>query len=316
MTPFCDAFGRAISYMRVSVTDQCNLRCRYCMPAGSEESQGEMMTEDEIIRVIEAAAELGIKKIRLTGGEPLLRKDIVPLCRRAAAVPGVEEVCLTTNGTLLSGMAAPLRDAGLRRINISLDTLDPEKYARITRGGSLDKALGGIEAARSAGLRVKINTVLIGGFNGDELPRLADITRENDMDIRFIELMPMPMTEGFGQDAYLTFREALALLPGLRPLPGDGVARLYQFEGARGRVGFISPMTCDFCAKCNKIRLTADGYLKPCLHSRQEIPIKGLDREKIKEALRQAILAKPERHPYLSAERLSTAGRSMNRIGG
>ncbi len=300
--------------MRVSVTDQCNLRCRYCMPAGAAAAHGTTMDEDEIIRAIEAASELGINKIRITGGEPLVRKNILSICRRAAAMPGIREATLTTNGLLLSDMAGPLKDAGIRRVNISLDTLDPEKYAHITRGGSLGQALRGIEAARSAGLRVKINTVLIGGFNDGELSRLADMTRENDMDIRFIELMPM--TGDFGQDAYLTFREARALIPGLVPLPGDGAARMFQFEGARGRVGFISPMTCNFCSQCNRIRLTADGYLKPCLHSRQEIPIKGLSREKMKEAIRRAILAKPERHPYLSASRLSEAGRSMNRIGG
>ncbi|MCR5346956.1 MAG: GTP 3',8-cyclase MoaA [Fretibacterium sp.] len=312
-----DAFGREINYMRVSVTDRCNLRCCYCMPAGAEPASGEAMTGEEILRTAAAAAELGVTKLRFTGGEPLMRPDIVSLCRRAAAVPGIQEVCLTTNGTLLAAMATPLKEAGVRRVNVSLDTLAPEKFARITGGGSLSRVLDGIEAARSAGLRVKINTVLLGDFNAGDLPRLADLTRENDMDVRFIERMPMPRTEeALRPDACMTFREALALIPGLTPLPREGTAQMFRFAGARGRVGFISPMTCPFCGWCNRIRLTADGHIKPCLHTAPEIPIRGLDRAGMREALRRAILAKPEKRPCLSMEKFSEAARSMNRIGG
>ena len=303
--------------MRVSVTDLCNLRCRYCMPAEGvlKKQHSAMMTEEETVLAIEAAAELGIKKIRVTGGEPLVKKNILSLCRRAAAVHGIDEVTLTTNGLLLPELALPLHDAGIRRLNISLDTLDPRKYAYITRGGALDDALHGVEAARSAGFRVKINVVLIGGFNDDEITQLAGLSWDWDVDVRFIELMPMPDTGDFCQEAFMTAGEAIKLLPGLEPLPGDGVARMYRFRGAPGRVGFISPMSDAFCSRCNRIRLTADGCLKPCLHSALELPIKGMDKSKMKEAIRQTVLAKPERHTLRSSMG-SNAGRSMNRIGG
>ena len=312
-----DSFGREITYMRVSVTDLCNLRCCYCMPAEGviKKQHSEMMTEDETIQAIEAASELGIKKIRITGGEPLVKKNIISICRRAAAVPGIEEVALTTNGTLLSELARPLCDTGIRRLNISLDTLNPEKYAAITRGGSLNDALRGVDAARSAGFRLKLNAVMLRGFNDDEIPRLADITRKWNVDMRFIELMPMPDTSGFIRNSLMTTGEAIQLLPGLDPLPVDGVARMYQFRGVPGRVGFISPMSDAFCSRCNRIRITADGHLKPCLHSAFEISVKGMDKSGMKEAIRQAVLAKPEKHTIPLFGR-SEAGRCMNRIGG
>lgn len=303
--------------MRVSVTDLCNLRCRYCMPAEGvlKKQHSEMMTEDETLHAIEAAAELGIKKIRFTGGEPLVKKNILSLCRRAAAVHGINEVTLTTNGLLLPELVIPLREAGIRRLNISLDTLDPGKYAHITRGGALNDALHGVEAARSAGFRVKINVVLIRGFNDDEITQLAGLSWDRDVDVRFIELMPMLDTGNFCQEAFMTAGEAIKLLPGLDSLPEEGVARMYRFHGALGRVGFISPMSDAFCSRCNRIRLTADGRLKPCLHSALELPIKGMDKSEMKEAIRRAVLVKPERHNLLSSMS-SDAGRSMNRIGG
>ena len=314
-----DSFGRNITYLRVSVTERCNLRCRYCMPEDGicKKSHDEMLTEDETIAVVEAAAGLGIKKIRITGGEPLVKKNILSLCRRTAAVPGIEEVCLTTNGTLLPGLAMSLREAGVDRINLSLDTLDPERYARITRVGRLDEALRGLEAALEAGFqKVKVNAVLIGGFNEEDIAPLAELTRTHGVDVRFIELMPMVSGE-FGPQAYLPCGAVLERLPELEAQPHDGgVARLYRLPGAEGHIGLISPISEHFCGRCNRLRLTADGKLKPCLHSSAEYSVKGLDKEAIADRLQQAILAKPPRHGELSAFSQSQAGRSMNQIGG
>ena len=314
-----DSFGRNITYLRVSVTELCNLRCRYCMPEEGvcKKRHEEMLTEDETIAVIEAAAELGIRKIRITGGEPLVKKNILSLCARTAAVPGIEEVCLTTNGTLLPGLAKPLREAGVSRVNLSLDTLDPEKYAWITRRGRVEEALAGLEAALEAGFeKVKVNAVLIGGFNEEDIVPLAELSRSHGVDVRFIELMPM--VEGaFGPQAYLPCSAVLEALPQAEEEPPDGgVARLYRLPGAAGRIGLIRPISEHFCARCNRLRLTADGKLKPCLHSSAEFSVKGLDREGVTAQLVRAIGAKPPRHGELSAFSRSEAGRSMNRIGG
>ena len=314
-----DKFGREISYLRLSVTDLCNLRCRYCMPEEgvAKKDHGEMLTEDEMIRAVEAAASLGVTKLRITGGEPLVKKNIVSICRRASAVPGIRELCITTNGIRLPELAGELRRAGVKRVNISLDTLDKEKYAQITRCGSLDAALAGIRAALDAGFeKIKLNAVLIGGFNDDEIPLLAGLTRRWPLDVRFIELMPIG-DNGFGRDAYIPRTEVLRQLPELESLPEDGgAARLYRLPGALGNVGLISPVSAHFCKTCNRLRLTADGKLKPCLHSAAEYPIKGLDLAGMTEVMRRAILDKPEWHGVLGYENRSRSRRSMNRIGG
>ena len=315
-----DSLGRNITYLRLSVTERCNLRCRYCMPAEGicKKRHDEMLTEDEMIRAVEAAASLGITKLRITGGEPLVKKNILSICARAAAVPGIEEVCLTTNATLLPQMARPLREAGVDRVNISLDTLSRVKYAHITRRGSLDDALAGIESALEAGFRrVKINTVLIGGFNDDEIGALASLALRWPVDVRFIELMPMYDPGEFGAEAMISCDAVLDHLPELEAVPQDGgVARLYRLPGAQGCVGLISPVSSHFCAACNRIRLTADGHLKPCLHSNQEFAIKGLSLEEMRAQFERTILAKPARHGELSGGSRSEAGRAMNRIGG
>ena len=201
-----DGYGREISYLRLSVTELCNLRCRYCMPAEGvcKRAHADMLTEEEMLLAVEAAAELGVRKLRITGGEPLGKPNILSICRRAAAVPGIEELCITTNGILLPRLARPLREAGVRRVNLSLDTLDAEKYAYITRGGELRRALAGLGAALAAGFeRVKLNAVLIGGFNEDEIVSLAGLTRQYPVDVRFIELMPLGNREEFGPGAWL-----------------------------------------------------------------------------------------------------------------
>lgn len=315
-----DTYGREISYLRLSVTDRCNLRCRYCMPAEGicKKRHEEMLTEDEMLLAVQAAASLGIRKLRLTGGEPLVKRNILSICRRVAAVEGIDEVCMTTNGILLPHMAPELRAAGVHRLNISLDTLDGAKYAHMTRLGTLEQALRGIEAALEAGFdRVKINAVLIGGFNDDEIPALAGLTYRYPVDVRFIELMPMTAEEAFGPGAYVSGEAVLAALPALVPVPsGDGVARLYRLPEAQGSVGLISAVSRHFCAACNRIRLTADGRLKPCLHSHQEFPIKGLSLDEMRREMERTILAKPACHAPLSATERSGAGRSMNQIGG
>ena len=315
-----DTYGRQITYLRLSVTELCNLRCRYCMPEDGvcKKRHEEMLTQEEMIMAIRAAAALGIRKLRITGGEPLVKSNIVELCRAAAAVDGIEEVCLTTNGTLLPKLAAPLREAGVRRLNISLDTLVAEKFRYITRIGNLEDALAGIEASLEAGFdKIKINSVLIGGFNDDEIPSLAALTQRYPVDVRFIELMPMYDSGDFGPDAFIPYTVVTDRLPDLSPLPADGgVAKLYRLPGARGNVGLISPVSAHFCADCNRIRLTADGKLKPCLHSSDEISLKGLDYDGMVETLRSAILSKPKWHGELSYTERSHAARNMNQIGG
>ena len=315
-----DTYGRQITYLRLSVTELCNLRCRYCMPEDGvcKKRHEEMLTQEEMIMAIRAAAALGIRKLRITGGEPLVKSNIVELCRAAAAVDGIEEICLTTNGTLLPKLAAPLREAGVRRLNISLDTLDAEKFHYITRIGILGDALAGIETALAAGFeKVKINSVLIGGFNDDEIPVLAALTRQYPVDVRFIELMPMYDSGDFGPEAFIPYTVVTDRLPELCPLPADGgVAKLYRLPDAKGNIGLISPISAHFCADCNRIRITADGKIKPCLHSSDEISLKGLDENGMLERLRSAILSKPKWHGELSYSERSHAARNMNQIGG
>lgn len=315
-----DRMGRNITYLRISVTELCNLRCRYCMPEDGvcKKSHDEMLTEDEIITAVEAAAALGITKLRITGGEPLIKKNIVSICRRAAAVDGIKEVCLTTNGILLPQLAKPLREAGVSRLNLSLDTLDQDKYAYITRIGSLDTFLAGLDAAFEAGFdKIKINAVLIGGFNDDEIIPLAELTKQYPVDMRFIEMMPMYDSGDFSEKAYIPYTKVLDCLPEAVPAKQDGgVAKLYRLPGAKGNIGLISPVSAHFCGECNRIRLTADGKIKPCLHAADEYSLKGLDFEGMKTALEKAIWNKPAWHGDLDALHRSQAGRNMNQIGG
>ena len=315
-----DRLGRNITYLRISVTDKCNLRCRYCMPEEGvrKRDHAEMLTEDEMIMAVEAAAALGITKIRITGGEPLVKKNIVSICRRAAAVDGIEEVCLTTNGILLPQLGKALMEAGVKRINLSLDTLDAEKYAYITRIGKLEAFQAGLDAAFEAGFeKVKVNAVLIGGFNDDEIVQLADLTRKYPLDMRFIELMPILDSDEFGRAAYVPYSRVLEMLPTAQEMPQDGgIAKLYRLPGAQGNIGLISPINAHFCASCNRLRLTADGKLKPCLHAEDEYSIKGLDFDGVKAMMKQAIWNKPVWHGNLDALHRSKAGRNMHEIGG
>ncbi len=315
-----DNFGRNITYLRLSVTELCNLRCRYCMPADGvcKKSHAEMLTEEEYIAVVKAAASLGISKVRITGGEPLVKKNIVSICEHIASVKGIEEVCLTTNGVLLPQYAKALRDVGVSRLNISLDTLMPEKYAYITRTGTLNDALNGLYAALDAGYeKIKINTVLIGGFNDTEIEALANLTMQYPVDVRFIELMPMYDSGDFDENSLISCSKVLEVLSNLQPVSSaDGVAQLYRMDGAQGNIGLIRPISAHFCAACNRIRVTADGKLKPCLHSDIEYSLKGLPFDEMKTVMEQAIWNKPQWHGEMDALHRSRAGRNMNEIGG
>jgi len=328
-----DHWGRQITYLRISVTDRCNLRCVYCMPPEGVRllPHEAMMRYEEIARVVAEAAQMGIRRVRLTGGDPLVRPDLPKLVRMIADVPGIEDISLTTNGILLDPLAPELRAAGLKRVNISLDSLQPEKFARITRGGSLETTWRGIEAAEKAGLRpVKINVVAMRGVNDDELPALARLSVECGWDVRFIELMPVnnqaPWGTGFPAPsaAYLPTPEIKAILAplGLETVPengSDGPAREFRLKGSSpqaGRIGFISPVSEHFCQSCNRMRMTADGHFRPCLLYDDEIFfLPALRRgETAAPFLQQAVDSKPGGHDL--AEGLPDYARSMRQIGG
>ncbi len=315
-----DRCGRNINYMRISVTELCDLRCRYCMPEEGikKRSHDEMMTAEETVAAAKAAVSLGIDKIRITGGEPLVKRGIINLCGSIASIEGLKELCMTTNGTMLGKYAVSLKEAGVDRLNISLDTLDSKKYRYMTRTGELADVIEGIGAAREAGFeRLKINTVLIGGFNDDEIEDFVELTETEPVEIRFIELMPIGGGMSFDEGEFISCREVLRRVPELEKTGGsEGVAEIYSLPGAKGRVGLIRPISCDFCSSCNKIRLTADGMLKPCLHLSEEISIRGMTEEEMAETMKQAILNKPERRAELGAGSPSLAGRDMNAIGG
>ena len=316
-----DGCGRTIEYLRMSVTEGCNLRCSYCMPAdaGRECRCDSQLSDAELIEFARAAAELGMRKLRITGGEPLVRRGITELIRELGRIDGIEDLSLTTNATLLAPVADKLYGAGIHRINISLDSLDPVKYKKISGGGRLEDALDGIRAAFEAGMSpVKLNTVLMGGVNDDEIEALCELTRKYPLELRFIELMPIGSAAGFGREAFLPCGTVPERLPELEPLPHEehSVARLYAFPGAPGRVGLISPLSSHFCAECSRLRLTADGFIKPCLHSKDEIPVKGLHGDELKEAILLAVSRKPAQHGALSATEHSQSQRSMYRIGG
>ena len=312
-----DARGRTIDYLRLSVTDLCNYRCRYCMPEGGiyKRSHREILSIEELVNIARAAAALGITKIRITGGEPLVRRGVVELCRRLREIPEIRELCLTTNGSLLPQLAKPLRDAGLDRLNISLDTLRPDRFAAMTRLGTLQDVLDGIGAAEEAGFQhLKLNTVLTGGFNDDEIRDFVELTKAHAWEVRFIELMPMGPCAGWDKSCFLPNTAVLKCCPDLRPIPSEGVARRFRIPLAKGTVGLISPLSHEFCSQCRRIRVTADGKLKGCLHSREEIDLRGLYGWQLQNAIRQGIAQKPERHHL--TERPSDTPRNMNQIGG
>jgi cyclic pyranopterin phosphate synthase len=313
-----DKYSRKITYLRLSVTDLCNLRCIYCMPEGGVEKKQhrEILSIEEIEEISRACVDCGIKKIRVTGGEPLVRHGIEEICRRLSAIEGVEELCMTTNGILLPKLAPLLKAAGVGRLNISLDTLNEEKYKRISRVGTLESALKGIYAAKEAGFeRLKLNVVLMGGVNDDEIPDLVRFAAEQDMEVRFIELMPIGECSAWDTERFIECSKVLQAVPELEETGTQGVARIYRIPGKKGSVGLISPMSSHFCPSCNRIRVTADGKLKPCLHSSTEINLRGLHGQELRDQIVSAMLFKPQRH-HLDAGASSDARRNMNAIGG
>jgi GTP 3',8-cyclase len=328
MGTLVDPYGRKLEYLRVSVVDSCNLRCFYCRPgdACKPRSVRGQLKRENIVRVVTAAAEAGIRKVRLTGGEPLVRKDIVELVRDIAHVPGIEDLSLTTNGTLLKALAVPLAAAGLKRVNISLDSLDVHSFAEITCGGQLQATLDGIQAAFDAGLTpIKINMVVMKGLNDHEVENFARMTHERNIHIRFIEYMPMLGQEEVWKKHYLPSDEIMALCRQagpMDPLPEEdlnGPARNFRYPGAVGMLGFITPVSQHFCANCNRLRLTSDGKLKPCLFSADEIDLRpalhaGSD---LAPFFKEAAEKKPAHGENAPAAQGSTCGpRGMVEIGG
>jgi len=323
-----DSFGRKVDYLRISVTDRCNERCLYCMPEGYKgwERQPDHLTAEEIVRVVRVAAGLGFRKFRLTGGEPLVRGDVPDLVRAMTAIPGVECVGLSTNGTRLAALAQPLRDAGLRTVNVSLDALDPAIYHRVT-GGDVARVVAGIRAAMAAGFeRVKLNCVLMRGVNEAELWPLALFAAEHGLPLRLIELMPLTLTEVLTEANFLPCGEAMRLLSRhdeLIPQPdrrlGHGPAKYYLLKQTGALVGFIGALTNEhFCENCNKMRLTADGKVRPCLGNHAEVDLRaalrhGADDAVLRELLESALRSKPLEHEFRNNYQ---PGRPMTAIGG
>ena len=288
------------------------------MPEGGicKLSHAEICRNEEYLAFVRAAVKCGVTKVRVTGGEPLIRKGLIPLLAGIREINGVRELCLTTNGTHLREFAPALRAAGVDRLNVSLDTLDAEKYRDMTRGGALDTVLDGICAAENAGFPpVKINTVLIGGWNDGEIPALVELTRETPREVRLIELMPMGPCADWARSAFLPAESVLRMLPGLKPVDAGGVARRYRMPGYAGTVGLIEPIGNCFCETCSRIRITSDGRLKPCLHQSVEIPLRGLPYEALVAAIAEGIRHKPLRH-RLFEDGKSQSLRDMNEIGG
>ncbi|HEV3077059.1 MAG TPA: GTP 3',8-cyclase MoaA [Thermoanaerobaculia bacterium] len=287
--PLTDAFGRRLTYLRVSVTDRCNLRCTYCLPEDAEFPFGDrdFLRPEEIEAMVGALVRLGIRRVRLTGGEPLVRKDIVEIARRVKALPGVENLALSTNGTELARLAEPLREAGVDRVNISLDSLDAERFRAITRRGSLEAVWSGVEAALAAGFSpVKLNAVLLSRQNLDDVDRLVELTLDRPLSVRFIEMMPTASNRHLQPDEYVSsdvVKERIEARFGkLLPLdpehtgPRTGPATAYQLAGAKGAVGFITPLSHTFCADCNRLRLTSRGELRLCLFADRVYPLRHL----------------------------------------
>jgi cyclic pyranopterin phosphate synthase len=327
--PMTDGFSRPITYLRVSVTDKCNLRCVYCMPESGLPwlQRDEILTYEEIVEVVRASAAAGVRAIRLTGGEPLLRRDLHRLVRGIASVPGIDDIALSTNGLLLEQQLPSLVDAGLRRINLSLDTLRADRFEAIARRPGLDRVVRGIDAAIAAGLApLKLNCVVMRGRNDDELADFAELTRERPIFVRFIEVMPVHENLGLARDAYVSSDEILARVAAigdLVPVPGptgNGPARYFAFDGASGAVGVISPLSHDYCERCNRVRLTADGRLRLCLFGDHAVDLRGPLRNgattaQLTDLLRSAMLIKPERH-HLRLGETASRMRAFSEIGG
>lgn len=321
-----DGFGREIDYLRVSVTDRCDLRCVYCMPERGVPSVSHeaILRYEEILRLVRVMARLGVRHVRVTGGEPMLRRDCLSFVRALGRVAGVESVSMTSNGLLLSDRLDALRELGLSSLNLSLDTLDPAAYARITRGGDVRRVLRTLDGALDLGIPVKLNAVPVRGFNEDAVVPLAELARERPLRVRFIELMPLGAAKALRSvpQAELTAALEGAFGP-MVPDPvqyGHGPARYWKPEGFTGSIGLIGAVSREFCESCNRVRLTADGRLKLCLNHSSGPDLRallrgGADDAALEAAIRAAVAEKPERHCF-SGGAADPEGRSMNEIGG
>jgi len=328
-----DRFGRQHDYLRISLTDRCNLRCVYCMPAEGMEflPHQNILRFEEIVEVVEVAASLGVRRLRLTGGEPLVRRDVERLVAMLAAIPGIEDIALTTNGVYLAQKAAALKAAGVTRVNISLDTMRPDRFAMVTRGGSLERVLEGLEASYAAGFSpIKLNVVLMKGVNDDEIDDFLQLSMERPVHVRFIEYMPIGHDDDGWREKYLPLSsvtrraEALGLSPiKTEKIKGNGPSEDYRLPGAKGSIGLIHPVSEHFCGSCNRLRLTADGHLKPCLYWIDEWSVRPHlgDREALKALFFRALDGKPETHEMAQAlekqaQSHTPTTRRMSQIGG
>jgi len=322
-----DSYGRHINYLRISLTDVCNLRCVYCMPEDMKfRPTKELMTDDEIIFLTKVAASLGVTKIRLTGGEPTIRPNVVEIVREIAATPGIKDVAMTTNGLMLDKLAQPLADAGLNRVNISIDTVDPDKFHQLTRWGDIADVWRGIEASAEAGLTpIKLNCVVVRNFNDEDVIELARLTMEQELDVRFIEMMPFGEVSDFQQTNVVTFREIREMVESVfGPLDEAGYdfvdpSRPYRIPGAKGKLGFISSVTEPFCQGCGRIRFTADGKLRLCLLRDDEVDLltplrSGATFDEIRQLMADGSFHKPWGHGL--ADGVFAENRAMNQIGG
>lgn len=325
MTVIKDQFQRQINYLRISITDRCNLRCQYCMPQEGVEYKphSQIMRYEDILKLVKVSTDLGIKKIRITGGEPLVRKDAVKFVSMLSEVRDLEEIALTTNGLMLNEYAAALRKAGLNRVNISLDTLQNDRFKKITGSNALEEVYKGIEAALASGLDpVKINTVVMSGINDDEIEDFVELTRSKKLHVRFIEYMPF-VTDNKKESSYYPLEKIKKKIKDKHEikkinLKGSGPAEYYKISSYQGTIGFISPISHSFCRDCNRIRLTADGKLKPCLSGEKEVDLYNNKREisgeqGLKRKLFKSIMLKPESHSF-SFDDLTE--RNMFEIGG
>ncbi len=324
-----DSFGRRVEYLRVSVTDKCNLRCTYCMPLEGMDwlRRDELLSYEEIESILRVMAPMGLRKVRITGGEPLVRRDLPELVRRIAEVPGIEDLSLSTNGVLLEGFAEELAEAGIQRVNISLDSLQPERVDRIARRpDSFRKIMAGFAAAEAAGFTpIKVNVVLMAGVNDDEVEAFAALTRERPWHVRFIEVMPTSANLEISGGKFFSCRDALRRLRAIDTLepvegpPGNGPATYYRFPDAPGTVGVITPMSHNYCERCNRMRLTADGQLRPCLFGSLQTNLRDPLRrgEDLRPHIEHTLRVKPERHHLVQGSDVGSGGLvALSQTGG
>lgn len=328
MDNLIDRFNRKIDYLRISVTDRCNLRCIYCMPEQGiiHKSHKELLSFEEIAKIVRIGVFLGIDKIRLTGGEPLMRKDLTELVKILAHIEGIKDISMTTNGVLLKDYIWQLKDAGLKRINISLDTLREDRYKSITRLGKLKEVMEGIELALEVGFsQIKINVLLLGGINDDEIVEFLKLTVENPIQVRFLEFMPIKNNEFWDEKNFVSCREVMDICSKFRPIEslnlyGNGPAKYFRIKDAMGTFGFIAPISGKFCSSCNRLRLTSDGFLKGCLHSDLKINLRdplrrGLDEQGLIQIIKSVVATRPKEHS-LDKNPIEASDYLMCQIGG